>query len=112
MLKRKAGFPILKTLQDYDFEFAQGVLKKQIEELSKLTFLQKNENVIFLGASGVGKTHLTISLGEKTIQAGIKTRFVSAADLSVSLENNQKEGRCKQVLQSFISPRLLIIDEI
>jgi len=112
MLKKTAGFPIVKTLEEYDFEFAQGVPKKQIEELSKLTFLQKNENVIFLGASGVGKTHLAISLGEKATQAGVKTRFVSAADLSVSLENSQKEGRYKQVLQSFISPRLLIIDEI
>lgn len=112
MLKKTAGFPLVKTLEEYDFEFAQGVPKKQIEELSKLTFLQKNENVIFLGASGVGKTHLAISLGEKTIQAGIKTRFISAADLCVSLENSQKEGRYKQVLQSFISPRLLIIDEI
>lgn len=111
-LKKTAGFPIVKTLEEYDFEFAQGVPKKQIEELSKLTFLQKNENVIFLGASGVGKTHLAIALGEKATQAEIKTRFVSAADLSVGLENSQKEGRYKQVLQSFISPKLLIIDEI
>jgi len=112
MLRKTAGFPMLKTLERYDFEFAQGVPKKQLEELSKLTFIQKKENIIFLGASGVGKTHLAIALGDLATQAGIKTRFISAADLAVNLENSQKEGRYKQVMQSFIIPKLLIIDEI
>lgn len=112
MLKKMAGFPIVKTLEEYDFEFAQGVPKKQLEELSKLTFIREKENIIFLGASGVGKTHLAIALGDLATQAGIKTRFISAADLAVNLENSQKEGRYKQVMQGFITPKLLIIDEI
>lgn len=64
-----AGFPLLKTLEEYDFEFAQGVPKKQIEETSKLTFLRRSRRLI-----------------------------------SLSLESSQKEGRYKQVHQSFISP--------
>lgn len=112
MLKKIAGFPAIKSIENYDFEFAQGVCKREIEELAKLTFVLRKENVIFLGASGLGKTHLAIGLGELAIKSGLKTRFVAAADLAVSLEVSQKEGRYNKTVQSFVAPKLLIIDEI
>lgn len=83
-----AGFPALNTLEGFDFQFATGVPK-------------------------AGKTHLAIALGYLATQAGIKVRFISAADLMLQLETAQRQGRYKEVLKrSVLEPRLLIIDEI
>lgn len=112
MLTKMAGFPTIKTIEEFDFTFSHGVPKKQILELAKLTFIEKKENVIFLGASGLGKTHLAIGLGYLASQAGIKTRFMSAADLAFVLETAQREGKYKQAIQTLASPKLLIVDEI
>jgi len=61
MFARVAGFPAIKTLDQYDFGFATGAPRKQIMELASLAFVERAENVVFLGPSGVGKTHLAIS---------------------------------------------------
>lgn len=63
MLTRLAGFPAIKTLDDFDFEFALGVPKPLVLELSSLAFVERAENVVLLGPSGVGKTHLALALG-------------------------------------------------
>ena len=66
-----------------------------------------------LGPSGVGKTHIAIALGYQAIQAGLKTRFMTAADLLLQLDTAQRQGRLKQIMQRSINgPSLLIIDEI
>ena len=74
MMTRLAGFPAIKTLEDFDFTFAAGVKKSQIDELAGLGFVERHENVVLVGPSGVGKTHLAIALGYRATQAGIKTR--------------------------------------
>ena len=63
MLSRTAGFPAIKTLDDYDFGFATGAPRGQILELAALGFVERTENVVLLGPSGTGKTHIAISLG-------------------------------------------------
>jgi DNA replication protein DnaC len=84
MFTRMAGFPSLKTLEDFDYAFASGVPKKQVTELASLSFIERQENVVLLGPSGVGKTHIAVALCYKSVQAGIKTRFMSA-DLILQL---------------------------
>jgi DNA replication protein DnaC len=112
-LTRLAGFPIVKTLDDFDFGFAQGVNKKQLMELSSLSFVERTENIIFLGPSGVGKTHLAIALGYMATQAGIKARFITAADLAVSLDIAHKEGKYDHVMKNgILASKVLIIDEL
>lgn len=113
MYSKMAGFPVNKTLSGFDFKFATGVPKQQIQELSALTFIERNENVVLLGPSGVGKTHLAIGLGLKAVQAKKKTRFVTAADLMLQLSTANRQNKLKQYLsRSVMAPRLLIIDEI
>ena len=75
MFARIACFPAVKTVDQYDFNFATGAPRKQIMELASLAFVERAENVVFLGPSGVGKTHLAIALGYLATQKGYKTRF-------------------------------------
>jgi DNA replication protein DnaC len=113
LLTRTAGFPAIKTLEQYDFDFATGTPKAQLTELSTLAFVERSENVVLLGPSGVGKTHLAVALGYKATQSGIKTRFVSAADLMLQLTTAHRHGRLKEHLRRSIQlPKLLIIDEL
>ena len=112
-LAKLAGFPAIKTLEGFDFQFATGVPRERVETLASLAFLERRENVIFLGPSGTGKTHLAIALGYLGTQAGVKVRFLSAADLMLQLESAQRQGRYKEVMKrSVLGPRLLVIDEI
>src|SRR5215467_7034506 len=113
MFARIAGFPAIKTLDQYDFTFATGAPRKQILELASLAFVERTENVVFLGPSGVGKTHLAIALGYLATQKGYKTRFLSGADLVLMLEAAQRQGRYGQVMHRAINAyKLVIIDEI
>ncbi len=113
ILTRLAGFPATKTLADFDYAFAQGVKRSQIEELAGLGFVERNENVVLIGPSGVGKTHLAIALGYRAAQAGIKTRFTTAADLLLTLVTAHTQNQLKGVMHRAINNyRLLIIDEI
>jgi DNA replication protein DnaC len=113
MLLKMAGFPSVKRMDEYDYQFAVGAPKKQIQSLTTLSFIQRKENVVLLGPSGVGKTHLAIALGYLATQAGLKTRFMTAADLLLQLDTAQRQGRLKQTMQRSINgPSLLIIDEI
>ena len=112
-LARMAGFPAIKTLDGFDFDFATGAPRRQLQELSAMAFVERAENVIFLGPSGVGKTHLAIALGYQATQRGMKTRYVTAADLILQLETAKRQQRYKEVLdRGVLNPRLLIIDEI
>lgn len=113
MLTKFAGFPTIKQVADYDFSFATGAPKKTITALQSLAFVERKENVIFLGPSGVGKTHLAIALGYQATQSGIKTRFTTAADLVLQLDKAQQQGRLDLLMRrSMLGPGLLIIDEI
>lgn len=113
ILTRIAGFPAIKTLAEFNYSFAKGVNKSQIEELSGLGFIERRENVVLVGASGVGKTHLAIALGYKEAQAGIKTRFTTAADLLLMLTTAHAQGTLKSFMQRSVKGyRLLVIDEI
>jgi DNA replication protein DnaC len=109
MFVRIAGFPA----DQYDFNFATGAPRKQIMELASLAFVERAENVVFLGPSGVGKTHLAIALGYLATQKGYKTRFFSAADLVLMLEAAQRQSRYRQAMHRAVNAyKLLIIDEI
>ncbi|HCQ1546182.1 TPA: AAA family ATPase [Escherichia coli] len=113
MYTRMAAFPAVKTFEEYDFTFATGAPQKQLQSLRSLSFIERNENIVLLGPSGVGKTHLAIAMGYEAVRAGIKVRFTTAADPLLQLSTAQRQGRYKTTLQrGVMAPRLLIIDEI
>lgn len=112
-LTRLASFPVIKTLEGFDFNAATGVPKAQIQELASLAFIERSENVVLLGPSGTGKTHIAIALGYAATQAGIKVRFITAADLLLILTTAHRQNQLAEALKRFVNPyRLLIIDEI
>ena len=112
-LFKLATLPSVKTLEGFDWKAATGAPKAQILEISQGAYLERAENIVLLGPSGVGKTHIALALAHKALCAGIKTRFLSAADLLVQLSAAQSQGRLKEYLgRAVVAPRLLIIDEI
>jgi DNA replication protein DnaC len=113
MFARTAGLLAVKTPDGYDFGFATGAPRQQIQELANLAFVERQEYVELLGPSGVGKTHLAIALGYLATQRGWKVRFTTAADLVMLLETAQRQGRLKEVLHRAVNTyRLLVLDEI
>ncbi|MBC3970601.1 ATP-binding protein, partial [Morganella morganii] len=98
MYTRMAAFPAVKTFEEYDFTFATGAPQKQLQSLRSLSFIERNENIVLLGPSGVGKTHLAIAMGYEAVRAGIKVRFTIAADLLLQLSTAQRQGRYKTML--------------
>ena len=112
-LLKLATLPAVKTLEQYDFGFASGAPRLQIQELAALSFIERTENVVLLGPSGVGKTHIATALAYRATMAGIKTRFITAADLMLQLATARGQGRLKEYFnRAIIGPRLLVVDEI
>jgi DNA replication protein DnaC len=109
---KAAAFPFVKELKDYDFDFQPGVNEQEIKELCTLGFLERSENIVFLGPSGVGKTHLATSIGIAAAKRRVSTYFIKCNDLLQQLKRAKLENRLEARLKHFCHYRLLIIDEI
>ena len=109
---RSSRLPELKTLAGFDFSFQPSIRREQIDSLPELGFLERRENVVFLGPPGVGKTHLAISLAVAAAESGRRIYFGTLSDLIDSLEEAHAAGRLKQRLKTLMHPALLVVDEI
>jgi len=107
-----AGFPYLKELKDFDFEFQPKINKQQFLDFQTLRFLEKNENILLIGNSGVGKTHLSISIGIAAAKKRVSTYFIKCHDLINQLKKAHLENKLDQRIKHFSKYKLLIIDEI
>jgi DNA replication protein DnaC len=104
--------PGVKTLEQFDFAFQPSIDRTQILNLHELGFLERHENVIFLGPAGVGKTHLAISLAITAVERGRRVYYGTLAELVLSLVEAERQGRLRERLAMLRQPSLLIVDEI
>jgi DNA replication protein DnaC len=107
-----AGFPFNRTINDYDFGFQPSVNKKEIEDYGSLRFLENNENILFVGSSGVGKTHLATAIGIEAAKHRYSVYFITCQNLMSQLKKAEQENRLEMRLKAFTRHKLLIIDEI
>jgi DNA replication protein DnaC len=99
-------------LDDYDFEFQPSANKRKINELKTLNFVERSENVIFLGPPGVGKTHLAVGLAVEAIKNGYTAYFLSAHELISMIKENIATGKIHRKIRTLTKPGILIIDEV
>jgi DNA replication protein DnaC len=112
-LLKLATMPTVKTLEQFDWKDASGAPKAQILELAHLAFVERAENVVMLGPSGVGKTHIALAIAHRAVTAGHKVRFITAADLMLQLATAKSQGRLKEYFnRAVLGPKLLVVDEI
>ncbi len=107
-----ANFPFLKTMEDFDFSFQPALNKKQLLEFASLGFIERTENILFVGSSGVGKTHLATAIGIECARHRYSTYFVSFENLMNQLKRALLENRLESRMKFFAKYKVLIIDEI
>lgn len=106
------AFPHTKEIKDFDFDFQPSINKDQILDFASLRFLEAKENIVFLGSSGVGKTHLSTSIGIAAAKKRYSTYFIKCNDLLQQLKRAKLENRLDSRLKHFSKYKLLIIDEL
>jgi DNA replication protein DnaC len=107
-----AGFPHFKEMKDFDFEFQPKINKQQFLDFESLRFLENNSNIILIGNSGVGKTHLATSIGIAAAKKRVSTYFIKCQDLIDQLKKAYLENKLDSRIKHFSKYKLLIIDEI
>ena len=109
---REAKFPLIKPLETFDFGAASQLDARLIKELSGCEYVDKSRNIIFLGKSGTGKTHLATGLGMEACKQGIRTRFVTGCGLANELIEARDEKTLARAVRRYAGYGLLIIDEL
>ena len=109
---RTAGFPFIKTFEDFDFSFQPTINKEQILDFRNLRFIENKENIIFVGSPGVGKTHLATSIGIVAAKNRDSTYFINCNDLISNLKKAHSENRFTNRLNHYAKYKVLIIDEM
>ena len=107
-----SGLPYIKTIDEFDFAFQAGVNRQQVMNLFDLTFMDRKENVLFLGPPGVGKTHLSVALAVKACQSGSTIHFTTMADLIHKLKTDRETGRLGKTKRSYQWSNLVVVDEV
>ena len=109
---KTARFPARKTIEDFDFDHQRSLKREVISHLGTLDFVAGQDNVIFLGPPGTGKTHLATALGIRACQAGHRVAFATAAEWVSRLGEAHSAGRLQAELTRLGRTPLLVIDEV
>ncbi len=107
-----ARFPVLKTLEQFQWNWPKKINRPQVQNLFRLAFVPAKTNVVFVGGVGLGKTHLATALGHAAVLAGHTVRFASAVDIVNTLTTAQVEHRLKAELKKYLHVQVLVVDEL
>lgn len=109
---RAARFPAIKSLDSFDFKAIASLNKMRVLELARCEWIERRENVIALGPSGTGKTHVALGLGLAACQKGLAVGFITAAALVHALMEARDERQLQRFQKQLVKHKLLIIDEL
>ena len=109
---RAARFPVIKTLEEFRWDWPKKINRLQVQNLFRLEFLAQKANVILLGNVGLGKTHLATALGYAACQESYSVLFADAISVINDLAAAQKRGLLKRQLKKYLGPELLLLDEL
>jgi DNA replication protein DnaC len=109
---KQARFPTVKSLDSFDFTVLPSLNKKRVIELARCEYIERRENVIALGNSGTGKTHIAMALGVAACQKGLAVLFTTASALVNELLEVRDEKRLLRLQKQLTRHQLLIIDEL
>ncbi|TKJ36331.1 ATP-binding protein [candidate division LCP-89 bacterium B3_LCP] len=109
---RLAKFPVIKTLDQFDWPWPKKINQAQVKNLFRLKFIEEKSNVVFIGSVGVGKTHIATALGYQACLKNNTVLFASAIDAVNNLIAAQHAGQLKQELKKYLKPSLLVLDEL
>jgi DNA replication protein DnaC len=109
---RLARFPVIKTLEQFNWNWPKKINRLQIQNLFRLAFLEDKTNIIFLGTVGVGKSHLAIALAHTACMRGYSVLFTTAIDIVNTLSAAQATGSLKRAMNRYLRPAILLIDEL
>jgi len=114
-IQRRVGlarFPVVKTLDLFEWSWPTKINRPQIQNLFRLRFIEDKGNVIFIANVGLGKSHLAIALAHTACLRGYSVLFTTAVDIINSLSAAQAQGSLKRELRKYLQPRLLVVDEL
>ena len=109
---KQARFPVIKTLDQFDWAWPKVINRAQVQNLFRLSFMKDHSIVIFIAGVGLGKSHLAAALGYEACQKGISVLFTTAVEIINTLTAAQIAHRLKVELKRYTSPALLVVDEI
>src|SRR6266700_7487609 len=109
---KSAKLPFEKGLEDFDFTFQPMLNKREIIELATCQFLDAKKNILFIGQTGTGKTHLSVAIALSALEQGKTVLFTTVWDMINKLQQSRADLSYHKRIQAYLKPDLLILDEL